>query len=206
MSESSFVIDRKYPLLVIISGPSGVGKDATLNRIRESGMNFSTVVTVTTRVKRPMEKNGVDYYFISIEDFNKMVEKQELLEWAKVYGNYYGIPKQQVRDALANGKDVFIKVDVQGAATIKKILPDAILIFLMPPSMDDLADRLKQRGTQTESELATRLSTAREEIDSLSIFDYVVISYKDDLDKTVSEINAIVAAEKLSVQKRVIDL
>jgi guanylate kinase len=206
MNHFGFGNDHASPLLIIISGPSGVGKDATLNKIRESGLNFCTVVTVTTRTKRPLENDGIDYHFISGEAFDKLVEQTELLEWAKVYGNYYGIPKQQVIHALESGQDVFIKVDVQGAATIKKILPDAVLIFLMPPSIDDLAERLKQRGTQTELELAARLNEAKEEIESLSIFDYVVVSYKDDLDQTVSEINAIVTAEKHRVHPRIVSL
>ncbi|MFC1846040.1 guanylate kinase [Chloroflexota bacterium] len=200
------VDNANSPLFIIISGPSGVGKDATLSKIRESGFNFCSIVTVTTRIKRPLEKDGIDYRFISGKDFNKMVEQNELLEWAKVYGSYYGIPKQQVKDALKSGQDAIVKVDVQGAATIKSILPDALLIFLMPPSVEDLEDRLKQRGTQKESELNTRLSTARKEIENLSIFDYVVVSYKDELDLTVSKINAIVTAEKCRVNPRIVTL
>ena len=206
MDISSTDNKNKHPLFIIISGPSGVGKDATLSKIRESGLDFCSIVTATTRSKRPLEKDGVDYHFLSDKDFNQMVEQKELLEWAKVYGYYYGIPKQQVRSALAKGQDAIVKVDVQGAATIKSILPGAILIFLMPPSIEDLADRLKQRGTQNESDLATRLSKAREEIGKMSIFDYVVISYNDNLDLTVSKINAIVTAEKCRVLPRIVTL
>ncbi len=206
MNISSTEKENKHPLFIVISGPSGVGKDATVGKIRESGLDFQSIITVTTRSKRPLEREGIDYHFLSDKDFNQMVEQGELLEWAKVYGYYYGIPKQQVRDALAKGQDAVVKVDVQGADTIKSILPDAVLIFLMPPSIEDLADRLKQRGTQNESDLANRLSKAREEIGKLSIFDYVVISYKDNLDLTVSKINAIVTAEKCRVNPRIVNL
>ena len=132
-----------HPLLIVISGPSGVGKDATLDRMKKAGLPYHYVLTATTRPKRPGEKDGVDYWFVSEDKFHQMVEKNQLLEWAKVYGNYYGVPKREIKEALKQGLDTVVKVDVQGAATIKQILPDALFIFLMPPSPEELASRLK---------------------------------------------------------------
>lgn len=194
------------PLLVVISGPSGVGKDATVDRMKESGLTFRHIVTATTRPKRTGEKDGVDYHFLSEEQFHKVVEAGQFLEWAKVYDNYYGVPKKEIKEALKKGKDVVVKVDVQGAATIRQILPDAVFIFLMPPSTEELAKRLKQRGSQISSESKLRLDKAQEEIKNLPLFDYVVISYKDKLDLIVSQINAIITAERCRVRPRVISL
>ena len=190
------------PLLIIVSGPSGVGKDAMLARMKESGLPFHYVVTTTTRPRRPGEKDGVDYHFLSEDEFYQRIEMKQFLEWAKVYGNYYGVPEKEIKEALRQGKDVIVKVDVQGAATIKRILPDAVFIFLMPPSTQELANRLKQRHGQLLAELNSRLDKAREEMDSLPLFDYVVLSQKDKLDATVSEVNAIIIAEKCRVKPR----
>ena len=192
-----------HPLLIIISGPSGVGKDATLARMKKSVFPCHYVVTATTRPKRPGEQDRVDYHFLTEEQFQQWVKTEQFLEWAEVYGNYYGVPKKEIKEALDRGQDAIVKVDVQGAATIKQILPDAIFIFLMPPSTEELANRLKQRQSQPVAELNLRLNKAQEEIRSLSPFDYVVVSYKNELDITVSEINAIITAEKCRVKPRV---
>jgi guanylate kinase len=135
-----------------------------------------------------------------------MVERNQLLEWAKVYGNYYGVPKREIKEALKQGLDTVVKVDVQGAATIKQILPDALFIFLMPPSTEELANRLKQRYGSFSADLDVRLDKAQEEMESLPLFDYVVISYTDNLDLTVTEINAAVTAEKCRTTPRVVSL
>ena len=195
-----------YPLLIIISGPSGVGKDATLARMKKAGLLFHYVVTATTRPKRPGEKDGVDYRFLSEDQFHQMAETKQFLEWAKVYGNYYGVPKEEIKEALNRGQDVIVKVDVQGAATIKQILPDAVFIFLIPPSTEDLANRLKQRQGQPPAELNLRLNKAQEEMESLSLFDYVVVNYTDKLDLAVSQINAIGTAEKCRAKPRAVRL
>jgi len=195
-----------YPLLIIISGPSGVGKDATLARMKKAGLLFHYVVTATTRPKRPGEKDGVDYRFLSEDQFHQLAETKQLLEWAKVYGNYYGVPKEEIKEALNRGQDVIVKVDVQGASTIKQILPDAVFIFLIPPSTEELANRLKRRQSQPPAELNLRLNKAREEMESLSLFDYVVVNYTDKLDLAVSQINAIVTAEKCRVKPRAVRL
>jgi guanylate kinase len=195
-----------HPLLIVISGPSGVGKDAALDRMKKAGLPYHYVLTATTRPKRPGEKDGVDYWFVSEDKFHQMVEKNQLLEWAKVYGNYYGVPKREIKETLKQGLDTVVKVDVQGAATIKQILPDALFIFLMPPSPEELANRLKQRYGSFSADLDVRLGKAQEEMESLPLFDYVVISYTDNLDLTVTEINAAVTAEKCRIKPRMVSL
>jgi len=189
----------KRLLLIILSGPSGVGKDAVLTRMKESDYPLKYITTLTTRPRRPNEKDNLDYHFVSIERFQGMVENNELLEWANVYGNWYGVPKEAVKQALGKGQDIIVKVDIQGAATIRKILPQAIFIFLMPPSMEELALRLKQRHTESPSDLALRLKTAEEEMKQLPLFDYAVVNRWDEIDLAVSDIKAIITAEKCRV-------
>jgi guanylate kinase len=184
------------PLLIVISGPSGVGKDATLATMKEASLPYHYVLTATTRTKRPGEKDRIDYWFISEEKFQDMVKKNQFLEWANVYGNFYGVPKQEIDEASKQGLDTVVKVDVQGASTIKRIMPDALLIFLMPPSFEELANRLKQRYGSYSADSDIRLSKAKEEMKSLPIFDYVITNHTDHLDLTVTQINAAVAAEK----------
>jgi len=193
-------------LLLVLSGPSGVGKDAVLARMRKSGRPLHYVVTATTRPKRAREKNGVNYHFLSRKEFQQMIDKHRFLEWANVYGNYYGVPKAEVTSALSKGVDTIVKVDVQGAATIKKILPQAVFIFLMAPSMEALGKRLKRRRSESSDELALRLERAKEEIESLPLFDYVITSHQNKLDEVVSQIDAIVAAEKRRVKPRTVRL
>ncbi len=194
------------PLLIIISGPSGVGKDATLDIMKKAGIPYHYVVTATTRSKRPGEKDGIDYWFISENEFKQMVKRNQFLEWAKVYGNYYGVPKREIKDALKKGLDVVVKVDVQGSATIKRILPDALFIFLMPPSTEELANRLQQRYGLSSAELKVRLSKAQEEMESLPIFDYVITSHTDNLELTADQVNTAITAAKCRTKPRVINL
>jgi guanylate kinase len=195
-----------HPLLIVISGSSGVGKDAALSKMKKAGLPFHYVVTATTRPKRPGEKDGVDYNFLPEDKFRRMIMKNQFLEWAKVYGNYYGVPKQDIEESLKKGQDTIVKVDVQGAATIKRILPDAVFIFLMAPSTEELANRLKQRHGSQSADLDLRLSKAREEVESLPLFDYVVVNHTDNIDLTVTQINAIVTAEKNRLEPRVVRL
>ena len=194
------------PLLIVLSGPSGAGKDAVLTRMRESGYPLEYVTTVTTRPQRANERDNVDYHFISTEMFQKMIENKALLEWAHVYGNMYGVPKQPVKQALDKGQDIMVKVDIQGAATIKKLLPQALLIFLMPSSIEDLTLRLKQRQTESPFNLALRLKTAEEEIKQLPLFDYLIVNKQGEIDLAVSQIKAIITAEKCRVTPREITL
>ena len=194
------------PLLIVLSGPSGVGKDAVLARMKESGYPLKYVITLTTRPRRANEKNNVDYHFVSDKKFKEMIEKNELLEWANVYGNLYGVPKEEVKHALDQGQDVMVKVDIQGAATIKKILPQAITIFLTPPSMEEILTRLKQRHTESPSDLDLRLKTAEEEMKQLPKFDYAVVNRWGKIDLAVSDIEAIITAEKCRVNPREVAL
>jgi guanylate kinase len=197
---------RPYPLLIVISGPSGVGKDVTVKRMKERGMPFHFVVTATTRPKRPGEVHGVDYFFISVAEFADMIERGELLEHATVYGDYKGIPKQQVRDALSSGRDVIMRIDVQGAATVRQLCPDGVFIFLMAASEEELISRLRERKTETPEGLKMRIATAREEVKRILEFDYVVVNRDGELDDTVDTIAAIIRAEKSRVVQRKIAL
>lgn len=197
---------KENPLLVVISGPSGVGKDMAINRLKELGYPFYFVVTATTRPKRPKEVDGVDYFFISMSEFAEMIENEELLEHAIVYGDYKGIPKQQVREALASGHDVIMRIDVQGAATIRRLVPEAVLIFLSAESEEALVRRLRNRKTEPEGQLKMRIATARQELKRLDLFDYVVINAEDCLDETCRKIAAIITAEKCKINQREITL
>ncbi len=194
------------PLLIVLSGPSGVGKDAVLGRMKELSFPLQYITTLTTRPQRATERNDVDYHFVSRERFQAMIQNGELLEWANVYGNWYGVPKDAVKQALDKGQDIIVKIDIQGAATIKKILPQAIFIFLVSPSMEELVLRLKQRHTESPSDLTLRLKTAEAEIKQMPLFDYVVVNRWDKIDLAVSEIKAIITAEKCRVTPREIAL
>jgi guanylate kinase len=203
--ETPFNLPSK-PLLIVLSGPSGAGKDAILSRMKKSDYPARFITTVTTRPRRAREKNNVDYHFVSVESFQKMLKNKELLEWANVYGNWYGVPKAAVKQALAKGQDTIVKVDIQGAATIKKITPQAVFIFIAPPSMGELVRRLGERHTESPFDLALRLKTAEKEMEKLPLFDYVVISRQGEIQLVVAEIEAIISAEKCRVKPREIRL
>ena len=185
-------VKEKQPILLILSGPSGVGKDAVLSRMRELKEPYHYTVTSTTRSKRDGETEGKDYIFISQNEFKKQIELGGFLEWAEVYGNYYGVPRDQVKSALKTGNDVIIKIDVQGAQTIKKLAPMALYIFLAPPDTDQLEKRLTERMTESPESLTLRLKTAAEEMKSANWFDHIVINHENQLDSAVSEIQNIV--------------
>jgi guanylate kinase len=193
---------EEYPLVVVISGPSGVGKDATLKKMKEMGYPFHFVVTATTRPKREGEVEGLDYFFVSMGEFAQLIEKGELLEYAVVYGQYKGIPKQQVRDALASGRDVLLRIDVQGAATVKRLISGAVFIFLTAESEDALIKRLMERKTESPDGLKIRAATAREEMKRIGEFDYCVINRECNLEETAETIAAIIRAEKARVRPR----
>ena len=186
----------RAPILVILSGPSGVGKDAVLTRMREQGKPYHFTVTATTRPRRATETDGVDYTFVSVEEFHRMIQQEALLEWAEVYGHLYGVPRAQVDAALEDGQDVMVKTDVQGAATIRRLNRDGVFIFLAPPSMEELCNRLIQRMTESPGALRLRLQTAEAEMEEASKFDYVVTNHDDRIDDTVREIDEIVAKER----------
>ena len=194
------------PLLIVLSGLSGVGKDTVLSRLRQSGHPLEFIVTVTTRPPRPAERDGIHYHFVDDSEFREMIDTGRLLEYASVYGHYYGVPVDPVRQALSDQKDVVIKVDVQGAATIKKIVPQAVFIFLSVASMEELESRLKQRSTESPSDLETRLDTASAEMEKLSLFDYIVLNRRGEVNRAVADIEAIITAEKCRVVPRKLSL
>lgn len=183
------------PLLIVISGPSAVGKDSVIKALKERDLPFYFVVTATTRTQRENEIHGVDYFFVSTEKFIEMIEGDELLEYATVYDDYKGVPKEQIREALASGKDVLMRVDVQGAETIRRNSPQACLVFLTTQNEAEMIARLKHRKTETPQELRKRIETAREELQRINEFDYVVVNRDGHLDEAVDTIIAIIRAE-----------
>jgi guanylate kinase len=193
-------------LLIVISGPSGVGKDSVVTQMRQRQSSFHFVVTATSRPPRPDEVHGADYFFVSEEEFQEMIRQDELLEHAMVYGQYKGIPKQQVRDALNSGKDVVMRLDVQGAATVKRMAPEAILIFLSAASEEELYERLHRRQTESEEQLRHRMELASEEMRRIGEFDYVVINPESGLNETVEQVLHIISAEHCRVQQRHVTL
>lgn len=192
------------PLLVVISGPSGAGKDSVVVRMRERGFPVHFVVTATDRAPRPGEVHGRDYYFYTTAEFESMIAEGELLENAVVYGQHKGIPKAHVRQALASGQDVVMRVDVQGADTVKFLIPDAVTVFLTTESEEELVDRLRERRTESEAALQHRLAVARKEMARIPDFDYVVVNSHCALDRAVDDVLAIIRAEHCrSVPRRI---
>jgi guanylate kinase len=198
----SFDLYHPQPLLVVISGPSGVGKDAVVKAIQKRGHPFHFVVTMTSRAPRPGEHEGIDYFFTSRDHFESMITADEFIEYALVYQDYKGIPKEQIRQAFASGKDVILRVDVQGAATLLRLCPDAVLIYLIPMNEREWLERLRNRKTETPESLALRIQTARSELEQLSRFDYVVVNADDRLEEAVDTITAIIDAEHHRVNPR----
>jgi guanylate kinase len=193
-------------LLVVISGPSGVGKDSVLRGLKERGRPFRFVPTMNTRPRRSDEVDGVDYCFVTTEEFVTLLEQGELLEHAVVYGDYKGIPKQPIREALHSGQDVVLRVDVQGAATLKRLIPEAVFIFLAAPNEEELVARLLNRKTESPESLRLRVATAREELQRIPEFDYVVVNHADRLEEAVQNVIGIIRAEHCRVHPRVVKL
>jgi len=195
------------PLLVVISGPSGVGKDALLGRLQERGVPAHYTVTATTRPRR--EVKPADHQFLSFltdAGFERLLAEDGLLEHARVYGYHYGVPKAPLREALGRGQDVILRVDVQGAATIKRLVPAAVLIFLAPPSVEELESRLRARGLDDPETIRKRLDAASRELAERSKFDYAVVNESDLLDAAADRIVAIIAAEHCRVGRQPVQL
>jgi guanylate kinase len=205
-SDPEFDVHNPQPLLIVISGPSGAGKDTVMQRMQERGLPFHFVVTATTRPQRPNEINGKDYFFVTKEEFARMINEDELIEHAIVYGDYKGIPKQQVREALETGKDVVMRIDVQGAEAVRKLAPEALMIFITTESEAELVHRLETRKTETFDSLAIRIATARKELKRVEAFDYVIVNRDFRLDETVDAIRAIIQAEHHRVKPRRVTL
>lgn len=177
-----------------------------MQRMKERGLPFHFVVTATTRPQRSNEVHGRDYLFVSKDEFARMIDTDELIEYAVVYGDYKGIPKQQVREALASGMDVVMRIDVQGAETVRKLAPQALMIFITAESEEDLVRRLETRKTETPDSLAIRIATARKELKRVEVFDYVIVNREFHLDQTVDMIRAIIDAEHHRVRPRKVKL
>lgn len=190
------------PLLIVISGPSGVGKDTIIEQMRETLPDAYYAVTATTRPRRPGEMHGVHYFFYESDEFARTLTAGEFLEHATVYGNSYGVPKAPIRRALDRGQDVVVKVDPQGAMTIRRLAPEALLIFLLPPDMGELARRLRSRKTDDPQALTRRISIASREIATSEFFDYFVINESEQIERAVRQIGAIIGVEKLRVHPR----
>jgi guanylate kinase len=187
-------------LLVIISGPSGVGKDTIIDAVRardpKEGGDYHYVVTCTTRAPRPGEIPDVSYHFLTHDEFHALRDSGELLEANEVHGNWYGTPRREVAVALAAGRDVILKIDVQGAQVVKERIPDALLIFIVPPSLEALFQRLRSRATETADELEIRQRNAAIELARQGDYDQVVVNETGEVDRTAAEIEAIIAQEK----------
>mmetsp|Transcript_11246 Transcript_11246/g.33766 ORF Transcript_11246/g.33766 Transcript_11246/m.33766 type:complete len:326 (+) Transcript_11246:76-1053(+) len=189
------------PLVVVISGPSGVGKDAVIDRLRQRRPELHFVITATSRPMRAGEVHGKDYFFVTREEFETWLAAGELLEHALVYGDYKGIPRQQVEEALANQTDVVLRIDVQGAASVRVMMPEAISIFLAADSEQKLVQRLVARKTENMETILSRVSTARAEAVRMQEFDYVVVNEEGRLEETVERIEGILRAEKARVTR-----
>ncbi|KXB71847.1 MULTISPECIES: guanylate kinase [Peptoniphilus] len=185
--------------LLVLSGPSGSGKGTVSEALMKNNDDIIFSTSVTTRTPRPGEVNGENYFFATREEFEEMVEKDELLEHAFVHTNYYGTPKKFVFDEIEKGEIVLLEIDVQGALQIKKKYKEAVFIFLIPPTMDELRSRLVKRDTETEDEIETRYRNAFRELDFVGEYDYFVIN--DVIDNAVKDIETIIAAEKLRVKR-----
>lgn len=206
MPEIDSISHRRSPLLVVLSGPSGVGKDTVIRQLREVMPDLHYAVTATTRAPRPGETHGQSYYFLSRDEYDAMLDRGELLAPAQVHGNWYGAPLQPLRDAFANGKDVLLKIDVQGAIAVRRRIPQAVFLFLAPPSHADLVSRLGSRQTESQEEVDRRIRDARYELAQLPYYDYCVINHDQDLAGTVSDVGCVISAERLRISRQPIDL
>ena len=185
------------PLLVVLSGPSGAGKDAVLDELARRGQRFHRVITCTTRPPRQHERDGVDYLFVSDAQFDRLIADDGLLENAVVYGHRSGVPRQQVVEALRAGQDVFVRTDVQGAASIKRLAPGAVLVFIAPVSLAELEERIRARGADDEERVQRRLKTAHEEMARRGEFEYVIVNEPGRLETTVERLLEVLDAERL---------
>lgn len=199
---------KRKGLLIVLSGPSGVGKGTVRKELfSQPNTNYEYSISMTTRSPRPGEVDGVDYFFKTREEFEELIEQGGLLEYAQFVGNYYGTPLAYVEDTIEAGRDVFLEIEVQGAAQIRKKVPEALFIFLAPPSLSELQKRLVGRGTESEEIIKERIETAKKELEMMSLYDYVVEN--DEIQKACDKINAIIIAEhcrRERVEKRYLSM
>ncbi|MCD6577362.1 MAG: guanylate kinase [Anaerolineaceae bacterium] len=194
------------PLMIIISGPSGVGKDSVLRALKKGNLPIHHVVTANTRKPRKGEIEGVDYFFVTKENFKEMIRNDELIEYSKVYQDYKGVPKSEVRKAIKTNKDIIFRLDVQGAEKLKTLYPYSILIFLIPSSQKDWYKRLGERRLSKEKDLDMRIKTVRAELKKIFLFDYIVVNAQNKLSETVKVIESIITAEHHKTRMHKINL
>ena len=186
--------------LFVVTGPSGVGKATVLGRLMENISDVSVSISATTRKPREGEVHGKHYFFIDRAEFEKRIGEDRFLEYAEYVGNYYGTPADFVEEMLAEGKDVILEIEAQGALKVKEKSPDCIMLFIIPPSFSDLEKRLKGRGTETDEVIAKRLETAKKEFEYIDHYDYIVVN--DDVDKAADEIRCIIHTSRYKTEKR----
>ncbi|MDD4124266.1 MAG: guanylate kinase [Eubacteriales bacterium] len=188
-------------LLLVISGPAGVGKGTVIKKLLEN-KDYVFSVSATTRSPRTGEEDGINYYFVTKNEFQRKIRANEMLEYAEYVGNFYGTPRSFVMSKLGEGKNVVLEIDTAGALQVKSQMPDAVLVFIGPPSMENLEERLRGRGTEDESVIERRMKTAKKELGFINKYDYCVINDDSAWEKTAREIEAIVLAEKHSVKRK----
>lgn len=190
---------KRKGLLLVVSGPSGAGKGTICKAILEQNDQIKLSVSATTRKPRNGEVHGVNYFFLEKEEFTSMIEKGEFLEYAQIYDNFYGTPKAAIMETLAKGQDVILEIEMQGARQVKKVYPEGIFIFVLPPSLKELKNRIVGRGTETAEEIEKRFSCAFEEIKQIDDYDYFI--FNKDVEKSVKELEAIISSEKNKVTR-----
>ena len=190
---------KKQGLLIVLSGPSGSGKNTICDMVKKENFNIWESISMTSRKPRKDEEDGVNYYFVTKEEFEKNIQEGSMLEYAVFAGNYYGTPRKSVQKHLDKGEDVILVIEIQGALQIKKKLPQALFVFLLPPSMRELKKRLTERGTESEAKIMERFETAYKEINELSKYNYVIIN--DEAQKAASKLSAIIQAERCRVDR-----
>ena len=190
---------KKQGLLIVLSGPSGSGKNTVCDEVKKNNSNIWESISMTSRKPRKGEEDGKAYYFVSENEFEKNIEDDKMLEWAKFAGNYYGTPKESVQKHLDKGEDVILAIEIQGALQIKKKLPQALFIFLLPPSMRELKRRLTDRHTESEEKILERFETAYKEINEISKYNYVIIN--DKVEEAAQKLDAIIKAERCRVDR-----
>lgn len=188
-------------LLVVVSGPSGCGKGTICRKFLQRNEDMNISISATTRSPRRGEKDGVNYFFLTEDVFKKMISKNKFLEYANVHGNFYGTPKKYVLDKIKKGENIFLEIDIQGALQIKKIYPNGVFVFILPPSMEELKNRIIRRGTESKSDIDRRYKNAFKEIEYINEYDYAIVN--DKVEKAVKKLESIVTAEKSKVDRQI---